>query len=275
MTIIKVACVQTNSKPNPETNVIEVSKMIREAKSMGADIVTTPEVVGMLEPNKAEALRKAEPEEEHGVLSEFRSLASLLKVWLLIGSLSIKVSKTKLSNRSFLIGPSGQIVARYSKIHMFDVEVGDGNQYRESSTYQPGTEASLAKTPWCSVGLTICYDIRFPTLYRVLAKAGAKIIFIPSAFTEVTGEAHWHVLQRARAIENGCFIVSAAQVGTHAQNRKTFGHSIIVDPWGNVLADGGKTTGVIVAEVDLEMVDQARNKIPSLSHDRKYSKILQ
>ena len=273
MRIIKIACVQTNSKPDPETNILEVGDLIREAKSKGADFVTTPEVVGMLEPDREEALRKAEPESEHRVLREFRDLASSLKVWLLIGSLSIKISETKLSNRSFLLDPDGQIVARYSKIHMFDVQVGDGNKYSESKTYQPGTEVSLAKTPWGFMGLTICYDIRFPMLYRELAKAGAKIIFIPSAFTEVTGEAHWHVLQRARAIENGCFIVSAAQVGNHAQNRKTFGHSIIVDPWGNVLADAGKTTGVIVAEVDLGLVEQARNKIPSLFHDREYLKL--
>ena len=226
----------------------------------------------MLEPNREKALNKAQPENYHGVLREFRALSRDLAIWLLIGSISIKLSNGKLANRSFLINPDGQIIARYTKIHMFDVEVNDGSIYRESATYQPGTSACLARTPWGLVGLTICYDIRFPALYRDLAKAGAKIIFIPSAFTEVTGEAHWHILQRARAIENGCFIVSAAQTGMHEQNRKTFGHSIIVDPWGNILADADKDVGFITADLDLNLVDEVRKKIPSLTHDREYSK---
>tara|TARA_Y100001978_G_scaffold21833_1_gene17959 strand:- start:278 stop:973 length:696 start_codon:yes stop_codon:yes gene_type:complete len=226
----------------------------------------------MLEPNRQKALDKAQAENDHSVLREFRNLSADLSIWLLIGSISIKLSDSKLANRSFLINPDGQIIARYTKIHMFDVEVNDGSTYKESATYQPGTSACLARTPWGLVGLTICYDIRFPALYRDLAKAGAGIIFIPSAFTEVTGEAHWHVLQRARAIENGCFIVSAAQTGIHEQKRKTFGHSIIIDPWGNVLADADKCVGFIIADLDLNLVNEARNKIPSLRHDRDYSK---
>ncbi|MEC7973038.1 MAG: carbon-nitrogen hydrolase family protein [Pseudomonadota bacterium] len=272
MSNLKVACIQTNSKADPNINIREVSSLIRAARSKGAELITTPEVVGMLEPNREKALNKAQPENYHGVLREFRALSRDLAIWLLIGSISIKLSNGKLANRSFLINPDGQIIARYTKIHMFDVEVNDGSIYRESATYQPGTSACLARTPWGLVGLTICYDIRFPALYRDLAKAGAKIIFIPSAFTEVTGEAHWHILQRARAIENGCFIVSAAQTGMHEQNRKTFGHSIIVDPWGNILADADKDVGFITADLDLNLVDEVRKKIPSLTHDREYSK---
>ena len=272
MSNLKVACIQTNSKSDPNINIREVSSLIRAARSNGAELITTPEVVGMLEPNREKALNKAQPENYHGVLREFRALSRDLAIWLLIGSISIKLSNGKLANRSFLINPDGQIIARYTKIHMFDVEVNDGSIYRESVTYQPGTSACLARTPWGLVGLTICYDIRFPALYRDLAKAGAKIIFIPSAFTEVTGEAHWHILQRARAIENGCFIVSAAQTGMHEQNRKTFGHSIIVDPWGNILADADKDVGFITADLDLNLVDEVRKKIPSLTHDREYSK---
>ena len=272
MSNLKVACIQTNSKSDPNINIREVSTLIRAARSNGAELITTPEVVGMLEPNREKALNKAQPENYHGVLREFRALSRDLAIWLLIGSISIKLSNGKLANRSFLINPDGQIIARYTKIHMFDVEVNDGSIYRESATYQPGTSACLARTPWGLVGLTVCYDIRFPALYRDLAKAGAKIIFIPSAFTEVTGEAHWHILQRARAIENGCFIVSAAQTGMHEQNRKTFGHSIIVDPWGNILADADKDVGFITADLDLNLVDEVRKKIPSLTHDREYSK---
>ena len=272
MSNLKVACIQTNSKSDPNRNITEVSSLIRAARSNGAELITTPEVVGMLEPNREKALNKAQPENYHGVLREFRALSRDLAIWLLIGSISIKLSNGKLANRSFLINPDGQIIARYTKIHMFDVEVNDGSIYRESATYQPGTSACLARTPWGLVGLTVCYDIRFPALYRDLAKAGAKIIFIPSAFTEVTGEAHWHILQRARAIENGCFIVSAAQTGMHEQNRKTFGHSIIVDPWGNILADADKDIGFITADLDLNLVDEVRKKIPSLTHDREYSK---
>jgi len=272
MSNLKVACIQTNSKSDPDINIREVSSLIRAARSNGAELITTPEVVGMLEPNREKALNKAQSENFHDVLREFRALSRDLAIWLLIGSISIKLSNGKLANRSFLINPDGQIIARYTKIHMFDVEVNDGSIYRESATYQPGTSACLARTPWGLVGLTVCYDIRFPALYRDLAKAGAKIIFIPSAFTEVTGEAHWHILQRARAIENGCFIVSAAQTGMHEQNRKTFGHSIIVDPWGNILADADKDVGFITADLDLNLVDEVRKKIPSLIHDREYSK---
>jgi predicted amidohydrolase len=271
MSKLTIACVQTNTKPDPLDNIAEVGAMIREAKAQGADLITTPEVVGMMCANREETLTRARPEETHEVLAAFRDLAAELKAWLLIGSISIKLSDDKLANRSFLIDPDGDTVARYTKIHMFDVQVGDGTLYRESYTYQPGEEAVLAETPWGTVGLTICYDIRFPYLFRDLAHAGAKLIFSPAAFTKVTGEAHWHILQRARAIENGCFIVSPAQTGTHDGGRQTFGHSVIVAPWGEVLCDGGTEPGVYLTEIDLGAIDEARGKVPSLTHDRPYS----
>ena len=271
MSKLTVACVQTNSKRLPEDNIRDISPMIREAKARGADLITTPEIVGMFEPKRTLALQTAKPEATHEVLAAFRALAAELSTWLLIGSISIKLSAEKLSNCSYLIGPDGKIVARYAKIHMFDVQVGDGSTYRESSTYEPGKAAVLADTPWGPLGMTICYDIRFPHLYRSLAQAGAGMITAPAAFTKVTGQAHWHVLQRARAIENGCYIISAAQTGEHAEGRKTYGHSVIIAPWGDVLADAGDAPGVITAEIDLAAVDKARGKIPSLTHDRAFT----
>ncbi|MCR9176538.1 MAG: carbon-nitrogen hydrolase family protein [Alphaproteobacteria bacterium] len=270
MSKFTVANVQTNSKRDPQDNIREVSALIREAKAKGADLIVTPEVVGMIEPKRELGLAKAKPEETHEVLAAFRALAAELGVWLLIGSISIKVAADKMANRQFLIDDGGNIVARYSKIHMFDVQVGDGQTYRESNTYRAGEEAVVVETPWCKLGLSICYDIRFPYLYRDLAKAGAEVIVTPAAFTKVTGQAHWHVLQRARAIENGVFIVTAAQTGEHAEGRKTYGHSLVVDPWGRVLSDAGEEVGVTLAEIDLSEVEKARAKVPSLTHDRSY-----
>ncbi len=271
MTGVRVACIQTNSGPDPDRNSVEVGEMIRQAAADGAELVTTPEIVGMFEPDRTRALAAARPEESHQVLARFREIAAEEGIWLLIGSLSISIGDDMLSNRSFLVAPDGHIVARYSKIHMFDVQVGDGATYRESRTYRPGEKAVLAATPWGMVGMTICYDVRFPALYRGLAQAGAGMIFVPAAFTRVTGEAHWHVLQRARAIENGCFIIAPAQTGTHAGNRRTYGHSLIVAPWGEILADGGTETGITMADCDLDAVDTARARVPSLTHDRPYS----
>ena len=174
----------------------------------------------------------------------------------------------RLLNEAFLVTPDGNIVAHYDKIHMFDVEVDDGQTYRESAAYQPGTRAVVAATPWGRLGMTVCYDVRFPYLYRSLAQAGAEFISVPAAFTRVTGQAHWHVLLRARAIENGCFVLAPAQCGEHAEKRRTYGHSLIIDPWGEVLADGGADVGFVVADIDLSKVAQARHSIPSLTHDR-------
>ena len=191
-------------------------------------------------------------------------------IYIHIGSLAIKLSADRAVNRSFLIDPKGEIAARYDKIHMFDVDLADGESYRESRNYRPGESAVLADLPWGRLGLTICYDLRFPALYRALAEAGATMLAIPSAFTKQTGEAHWHVLMRARAIENGCFVFAAAQGGKHENGRETYGHSLIVDPWGRIIAEGGTEPGVVMAEIDPAEVTNARARIPSLQHGRRF-----
>ena len=189
-------------------------------------------------------------------------MARKLGIYVHVGSLAIKISPDRAANRGFLIDPKGEIAARYDKIHMFDVDLEGGESYRESRTYRPGEQAVLADLPWGRLGLTICYDLRFPALYRALAEAGATMLTIPSAFTQQTGEAHWHVLIRARAIENGCFVFAAAQGGKHENGRETFGHSLIVDPWGRILAEGGIEPGVVMAEIDLGEVAKARSRDP-------------
>ena len=264
------ACLQLNSKRNIRDNIPEITKLLDDAVRAGADFITLPECAGLLEPN-AEALReKAPAEEDHLVLALVRDKMMEAARWALIGSLAVKLSDGKIANRSYLVGPDGGITATYDKIHMFDVTLGDGQCYQESETYEPGTDAVIADIPWGRVGLTICYDLRFAYLYRTLSQNGADFLTIPAAFTKVSGEAHWHVLQRARAIETGCYVIAAAQCGTHAENRQTFGHSLIVDPWGTVLADGGDAPGVITATIDPARVADARSKIPALNHDRDY-----
>ena len=224
----------------------------------------------MIEPDRQLLRKKALAESDHPVLSAIREKAATGSAWILIGSLAIRLHNGTIANRSYLVDSNGELAARYDKIHMFDVQLDDGQSYRESETYQPGNEAVLTDLPWGRLGLTICYDVRFAYLYRTLAQNGAKMISVPSAFTKLSGEAHWHVLQRARAIETGCYVISAAQCGTHAKGRQTYGHSLIVDPWGRVLADQGEEVGVITAEIDLAQVDQARARIPVLTHDRNY-----
>ena len=203
-------------------------------------------------------------------LATLRELARKLGIYVHVGSLAIKASHDRAANRAFLIDPRGEIAARYDKIHMFDVDLSGGESYRESRTYRPGELAVLADLPWGRLGVTICYDLRFPALYRALAEAGATMLAIPSAFTKQTGEAHWHVLNRARAIENGCFVFAAAQGGKHENGRETFGHSLIVDPWGRILAEGGTEPGVVMAEIDIGDVAKARARIPSLEHGRRF-----
>ena len=210
------------------------------------------------------------PEEEDTSLATFREIARRLGIYLHVGSLAIKLSSEKAANRSFLIDRTGEIVARYDKIHMFDVDLAGGESYRESRNYRPGELAVASDLPWGRLGLTICYDLRFPSLYRALADAGCSFIAIPAAFTKQTGEAHWHVLMRARAIENGCFVFAAAQGGRHENGRDTFGHSLVVDPWGNILAEGGTEPGIVMAKIDPAEVAKARSRIPSLQHGRRF-----
>ena len=267
----RAACLQLTSGREPAANIAAVRDLAREARDAGAQLIMTPEVTDMLEPRRAQAFEKALPEPEHRGLMALRALAEELDVWLLAGSLVVSVGPERLANRSFLIGPDGRVAASYDKIHMFDVAVADGQTYRESRAYRPGERAVLADLPWGRLGMTICYDLRFPQLYRHLAQAGADFLSIPSAFTRVTGEAHWHVLLRARAIETGCYVFAPAQCGEHAEGRQTYGHSLIVAPWGEVLADGGNEPGVVLAEIDPAAVAKARAMVPSLVNDRDFT----
>ena len=265
------ACVQLSSGPEPAANVAAAAALVREARAAGADLVMTPETSNMLGLGRRDMMAAARPEAEDPSLAAFRELAAETGAWLLLGSLVLRASGDKLANRSLLIDPGGHIVARYDKIHMFDVEIPDGQSYRESKAYAPGAQAVTADLPWGRLGMTVCYDLRFPQLYRALAQAGADFLSIPSAFTRFTGQAHWHVLLRARAIETGCFVFAPAQCGSHEGGRETYGHSLIVAPWGEVLGDGGTAPGVTLAEIDPAEVTKARAMIPALDHDRPFA----
>jgi predicted amidohydrolase len=267
---VRAGLIQMRSARTPRANLDAACALIREAKSAGADYVLTPEMTNIMETSRERLFSEIRAEEDDETLAEFRGLARALSLYVHVGSLAIKVSPDKAANRSFLIDRSGAIVARYDKIHMFDVDLANGESYRESQNYRPGEIGVVADLPWGRLGLTICYDLRFPALYRALAVAGASYLAIPSSFTKQTGEAHWHVLMRARAIENGCFVFAAAQGGKHENGRETFGHSLIVSPWGRVLAEGGTEPGVVMAEIDPVEVATARARIPSLQHGRRF-----
>jgi predicted amidohydrolase len=270
MSAFRAACVQLRSSDDVAENIRVTTDLIREAKSKGAHFVATPENTTLMASDGGAKLERSFSEDRDPALPAFRALAEELNVWLLIGSLAIKVSDTKTANRSFLIGPDGRIATRYDKIHMFDVDLPSGETYRESNTVAGGSRAVVADLPWGKIGLTICYDLRFPKLYRALAHGGAFLLSVPSAFTETTGKTHWHVLLRARAIENGAFVIAPAQGGTHANGRKTYGHSLIVAPWGEILAEGGVDPGVFFTDIDPAAVTNARSRVPSLQHDRDF-----
>ena len=275
MTVKFVAgLIQTNVSNDMAENVAFVREQARLAHTAGADFIMTPENTGLIGANRDETLAKAQTEETHGMLAACRAAARETGAWFLLGSIHVRVpGEEQIRNRSYLIDAGGDIVASYDKIHMFDVQLKAGENYRESFTFKPGEKTVLAETPWGVLGMTICYDLRFPYLYRDLAHAGATMLSIPSSFTVPTGQAHWHTILRARAIETGCYVFAPAQVGTHkGSNRKTYGHSIVVAPWGEVLADaGGEKAGFVVAEIDLTKVEDARRMVPSLTHDRKYA----
>jgi predicted amidohydrolase len=270
MSAFRAACVQLRSSDDVGENIRVASEFIREAKGQGAQFVATPENTTLMAPDAGAKLDRSFSEDKDPALPAFTALAEELGIWLLVGSLAIKVSDTKTANRSFLIDPKGRITARYDKIHLFDTDPGAGEAYRESNTVAGGDRAVLAETPWGKMGLTICYDARFPQLYRRLAQAGAFLLTVPSAFTETTGKAHWHTLLRARAIENGAFVMAPAQGGMHANGRATYGHSLIIAPWGETLAEAGTEPGVIVADIDPAAVTSARSRVPSLQHDRTF-----
>jgi predicted amidohydrolase len=268
----RIALVQNCAERDMAPSIAALEPMIRAAAKEGAHLIQLPEVAHMLEPDNAAVLAKTRLEAEDPGLARFRALAAELKRWILVGSLFIREKgRDKVVNRSFVLDPDGRIVARYDKIHLFDVELKDGQTYRESATVEPGAKAVLVDLPWGRLGLSVCYDLRFPHLYRALTQGGASMLAIPAAFTYKTGQAHWHVLVRARAIENGAFVFAATQCGTHAEGRRTFGHSLVVDPWGEVLVDAGDQVGVVTADIDLAKVDAVRRMIPSLQHDRPFS----
>lgn len=271
--IFTAACLQLNSSAVISENIATVTALAREAAAQGARFITTPEVTSIVTRMKEDVIRASTfAQAEDPAVAAFRALAAELQVWLLIGSIPIRVADVKVANRCFLFDPNGQIAASYDKIHMFDVDLPNGERYRESKSFVPGQRAVLYDLPWGRLGLSICYDLRFPHLYRTLAKAGAAFLTIPAAFTKTTGEAHWHILLRARAIETGCFVLAPAQTGTHSgDGRKTYGHSLIVAPWGEVLADAGEEIGFILAEIDPERVAKARAQVPALTHDVNYA----
>jgi deaminated glutathione amidase len=264
------AMIQMRSGLNPAANLAAALELIDKAKEAGADYVLTPEMTNILAAKREQLFAKIVAEEQDATLTTLREVARKLAIYIHIGSLAIKASPEKAANRSFLIDRRGEVAARYDKIHMFDVDLAGGESYRESNSYRSGELAMVADLPWGRLGLTVCYDLRFPALYRALAEAGASFLAIPSAFTRQTGEAHWHVLQRARAIENGCFVFAAAQGGKHENGRETYGHSLVVDPWGRILAEGGTEPGVVMAQVDPSEVVAARSRIPSLHHGRRF-----
>lgn len=266
----KAAMIQMRSGLSPAANLDEGVRLIGEAKAAGADYVQTPEMTNLLAANREQLFSTIAEEDADTSLAAYRELARKLGIFIHVGSLAIKLSPDKAANRGFLITPQGDIAARYDKIHMFDVDLGNGESYRESRNYRPGEQAVIGTLPWGTLGLTVCYDLRFPALYRALAEAGSTMLAIPSAFTRPTGEAHWHVLMRARAIENGSFVFAAAQAGKHESGRETYGHSLIVDPWGRILAEGGTEPGIVMAEIDMAEVAKARARIPSLQHGRRF-----
>ena len=270
MSRFTVACVQTNTGLEMEPAIAALRPMVLRAREMGADFITTPENVTLVDRSRKRMLAKVTTEADHPAIPAFRDMARETGAWLLAGSLTIKLDDEHVANRSVLFDAQGAIVARYDKIHMFDVDLKGGDSYRESATVRSGGEAVIAPTPWGLLGMTVCYDLRFAALYRALAHAGASFLTVPAAFTAFTGKAHWHVLLRARAIETGCFVIAPAQVGKHEDGRETYGHSLVVAPWGEVLADGGEEVGVTTAVINTARIEEARGMVPSLTHDRPF-----
>jgi predicted amidohydrolase len=267
----KAACVQLCSGPDVTANIVAAETLVRRARDAGADFILTPEVSDMIEPVRDRQFAKATSEAAHPMLAAFRALARETQAHLLLGSIIVRDSDApQLANRSFLIGPDGSILARYDKIHLFDVQLPTGETHRESAAFRPGRQAVVAPLPWGRLGMAICYDLRFPQLFRALAQEGAVFLSLPAAFTVPTGRAHWHVLLRARAIENGAFVLAPAQWGEHGGPRRSYGHSLIVSPWGEVLAEADDGTGFILAEIDPAKAAEARHAIPSLQHDRPF-----
>ena len=266
----RAGLVQLRSGRTVAPNLDKAEALVRRGAKGGAQYVQTPENTGIMELKPELVLAAAESEGKSAPLAWARALARDLGIWLHIGSIAIKLDQSRVANRSYLLDPKGRVAARYDKLHMFDVDLAGGESYRESQYFRPGAKAVLADLPFGRFGLSICYDLRFASLYRALAAAGAELIAIPAAFTKQTGEAHWHVLTRARAIETGAFVLAATQGGLHENGRSTFGHSIVVSPWGEVLAEAGEEPGVIFADIDLAASEEARARIPAIKHGREF-----
>jgi predicted amidohydrolase len=270
--IFRAACIQLRSSNEVAENIDTVERLVREAARAGAHYVQTPEMTNIVERNRAALESRIAAEEDDPAVKRFAALAAELDIVLHVGSLALKAADRRIANRAFVFGPDGTLIARYDKIHLFDVDLPGGESWRESAVYHPGDRAVVVDLPWLRLGVSICYDVRFPHLYRAQAHAEAAALTAPAAFTRQTGEAHWHVLQRARAIENGAFMISAAQAGRHADGRETYGHSIMVSPWGEVLAEaGGDGPEVIVAEIDPAKSAEARQRIPALRNERPFA----
>jgi len=271
MTAFKAACVQLNSANDIVANLRLASAAVREASAAGAQLIMLPEYAILLDGSGRVMRENSFPEDIHPALAEFRALARETAAWLLVGSLTVKLDDVQMANRSYLLAPDGSTCASYDKIHMFDVTLPSGKAIRESSAYRPGNRAVIAATPWGGLGMTVCYDLRFPQLFRALARAGALFLAVPSSFQRETGVAHWHTLLRARAIENLSYVFAPAMCGEHPGNRSTFGHSLIVDPWGKIIAELGTDTGICYAEIDAEEVLRLRAMLPALTHDREFA----
>jgi len=268
----KIALLQVNSGNDLEANLAAVAEATRTAAASGARFVMTPEYVLMMDGSGRTMRERALLQDGGPALQTLRTLAAELGVWFLAGSLTLRIDgDERIANRSILISAGGTVVAEYDKIHMFDCTLPDGKMIRESSAYRPGTTAVVAETPWGKLGMTVCYDLRFPGLFRSLAQAGSQFISVPSSFQRQTGRVHWHALLRARAIENECFIFAPAMCGDHPGNRQTYGHSLVIDPWGEILAEGGESPEIIYAEIDSARVGKVRGMIPSLEHDRPFA----
>ncbi len=267
---LNIACLQTRPKPDFGSAITEALALAETAVSVGAELIALPEYCGGLKTQGAAFAPPAETESEHPVLQELQRFAGRHAVWVVVGSVAIAGPGGKIYNCRFTIDDRGRIISRYKKIHLFDIELSSGEVYRESALVAPGDKAIVFDSPFGRIGHSICYDLRFPDLYRQLSQAGAEILLVPAAFTKKTGEAHWHALNRARAIENGAFVVAPCAVGNVEGGGAAYGHSLIIDPWGRVLADGGDMPGVVQATIDLDQVAEVRAQIPSLTHDRPF-----
>ncbi len=271
MTSFTAACIQLRSGKTISDNADAAESLIRAAAKDGAQFVQTPEMSNVLVRSREELLERISDAGDDQFLKRARALAAELGIYLHLGSLAVLAGNGKVANRAFLIGPDGKILATYDKIHMFDVDLPNGESWRESATYEPGTQTVIADLPFAKVGMAVCYDIRFPAIFRTQARQGAQVLTGPAAFTRQTGQAHWHVLQRSRAIENGAYVISAAQGGTHEDGRETYGHSLIVDPWGAVIAEiDNDDPGYVLAEIDTQKVADARARIPAIANERDF-----